>query len=248
MVVVVFAGVFVATAAIFLAVMALAVGDRARVFKAVSPGMLPPMGLVFGLIVGFLAAGLWGDVSEARTAVNREASALRSVVLVTEAAFPGRPSARMDALVRRHIEDAVVKEWPAMAHQHATLTVVPAPLAAALRLALEADARTPGQATAQRELVSLLDDALDARRQRIIVSRSTINWVKWSAVLGLAALTLVAIAFVHSDNRKTAALAMGLFACAVAVTLVMIASQDRPFTGEFGVKPDVLMQVLPPAR
>ncbi len=53
---------------------------------------------------------------------------------------------------------------------------------------------------------------------------------------------------VHSDDRRSAAIAMGLFASAVAVTLVMIVSQDRPFSGEFGVRPDVLVHVLPPAR
>jgi hypothetical protein len=248
MVVVIFAGVFLATAAIFFGVMACAVGDRAQAFKAVSPGMLPPMGLVFALIVGFLAAGLWGDVAQARLAVNREASALRSTVLVADAAFPGAPAARMNALVRRQIHAAAASEWPAMARQQATLTVVPAPLAAALSLALRLDARSQGQRTAQRELVTLLDTALDSRRQRIIVSGSTVNWVKWTAVLALAALTLIAIAFVHSGNRRTAAIAMALFASAVAVTLVMIVAQDRPFSGAFGVKPDVLLQVLPPAR
>jgi hypothetical protein len=33
----------------------LAVDDRARAFKAVSPGMLPPLGIIFGLLVGFVA-------------------------------------------------------------------------------------------------------------------------------------------------------------------------------------------------
>jgi hypothetical protein len=46
----------------------------------------------------------------------------------------------------------------------------------------------------------------------------------------------------------TTAIAMGLFASAVAVTLVMIAAQDRPFSGEFGVKPDVLLHALPRGR
>jgi hypothetical protein len=248
LVVVVFAATYLITAAMYFGVMAVAVGDRAVAFKAVSPGMLPPMGLVFGLIVGFLAAGLWGDVSQARTAVNREASSLRSVVLVTGAAFPGRPAARMDALVRQHIRYAAAREWPAMAHQDATLTVVPVPLARALRLALTLEPHGDGQVTAQRDLVSSLENALDARRQRLIVSGSQINWVKWSAVIALALLTLLAIAFVHSGNRRTAAIAMGVFASAVAVTLVMIASQDRPFSGQFGVKPDVLLQVLPAGR
>ena len=50
---------------------------------------------------------------------------------------------------------------------------------------------------AQRELVSLLDGAFDARRQRITVSSATVNWVKWASILALAGLTLVSIAFVH---------------------------------------------------
>jgi hypothetical protein len=64
-------------------------------------------------------------------------------------------------------------------------------------------------------------------------------------VILLGALTLLAIAFVHCDNRLTAAITLGLFASAVAVSLVMIAAQARPFAGQLGVKPDPLAQVEP---
>jgi Protein of unknown function (DUF4239) len=241
----VFALTFLATAAVYLVVMALAVGERGAAFKAFSPGMLPPMGLLFGLLVGFLAAQVWSDAGRAQEAVNREASALRSVVLLVHA-FPGEPETRMDALVRRHIRDAADEEWPAMAHQRATLTVIPAPLAQGLQLAIGLSPRTEGQKAAQREIVDSLQSALDARRQRIIVSESSVNWVKWTGVILVALLTLIAIAFVHSDNRLTAALAMGIFAAAVAVSLMLIAAQERPFSGQFAVSPDVLIQVMPP--
>ena len=105
--------------------------------------------------------------------------------------------------------------------------------------------RTEGQKTAQREIVASLQDALDARRQRIIVSESSVNWVKWTGVILVAALTLLAIAFVQSDNRLTAAISLWLFASAVACSLVLIAAQDRPFDGEFRVRPDVLQEVEP---
>ena len=59
----------------------------------------------------------------------------------------------------------------------------------------------------------------------------------------LAALTLVAIACVHSDHRRTALVAMSIFGGAAAVTLILIASYARPFSGEFGINPDVLLQV-----
>ena len=139
----------------------------------------------------------------------------------------------------------VTQEWPDMEHQRATLSVVPGPLAAALKLAVGLPAQTPGQIVAQRDMASSLETAFDARRQRIIISESSVNWAKWVAVIALGVLTLFAIAFVHSGNRRTARIAIGLFAAAMAVSLVMIAVQDRPFSGPFRIKPTVLVQVDP---
>jgi len=125
------------------------------------------------------------------------------------------------------------------------LTVVPDALRDALQLALSLEPRTEGQKTAQRELVASLESALDARRQRIILSESSVNWGKWTGVILVGALTLLAIAFVQSENRLAAAIALWLFASAMACSVVLIASQDRPFSGPFGISPDVLEQVVP---
>jgi len=240
-----FAASFLVAAAVYLIVIALAKGERARAFSNLSPGMLPPMGLLYGLIVGFLAVQVWNDAGQAQEAVNREANALRSVVLLAHA-FPGEPEHRLRVLVRRQIRTEADDEWPEMAHQRATLTVIPPSLAGALQLAISLDARTGGQSIAQRQMVDSLEAALDARRDRIIVSRSSVNWAKWIGVILVASLTLLAIAFVHIDNRLTTALAMGIFSAAVAVSLLLIVAQERPFSGPFAVTPDVLLQVEPP--
>ena len=47
--VVIFAGTYAMTTAIYGIVIGLAAGERARAFKAVSPGMLSPLGIIFGL-------------------------------------------------------------------------------------------------------------------------------------------------------------------------------------------------------
>ncbi len=72
--------IYLFTAAVYLVVTRLAVGERQRAFKAISPGILPPLAVVFALPVGFLAAQVWSDADRANTAINREASALRGVV------------------------------------------------------------------------------------------------------------------------------------------------------------------------
>ena len=241
---VVFVATYVVAAAIYLVVVALATGRRAQGFASVSPGLLPPMGLLFGLLVAFLASQVWNDADRARVAVDREASAVRSVVLLSHA-FPGAPERRFRVLMRRHVEDAVSQEWPAMSRGEATLTRVPVALDGALRLALTVEPRTEGQKTAQRELVASVQNALDARRQRIILSESSVNWIKWTAVILVGVLTLLAIAVVQSGNGLGAALALWLFASAMACSLVLIAAQDRPFSGQFRIRPDVLQQVEP---
>ena len=61
------------------------------------------------------------------------------------------------------------------------------------------------QRAAQPEMIKALHTALDARRQRIVVSQNTVGAVKWTAILLQGLCTLVAIAMVHSDNRLTQA-------------------------------------------
>jgi Protein of unknown function (DUF4239) len=242
--VVVLAAMTLLTAGIYALVMWLAQGGRADALKAVSPGMLPPMGILFALIVGFMAVGVWDNVERADEAIADEASALRSVVILSDE-LPPDLGARMRSLIRRQIEDAVNDEWPDMAEQRAKLTAISAPLSEALHLAVGFDPQSDGQTVTQRELVTSIQSALDARRQRIVVSESSINSVKWAGLIALASLTLFAIGMVHSGNRTTARIAMGLFAVAVAVVITMLASQDEPFAGQLGLDPDVLEQVLP---
>src|SRR5262249_35405911 len=87
MAVIVFGLTYLLAGLIHVVVQALAAGERARAFRSVSPGMLPPLGIVFGLFLGFTAAQVWSDNANASAAVDREASALRSVVLLA-ASFP----------------------------------------------------------------------------------------------------------------------------------------------------------------
>jgi hypothetical protein len=243
---VILGAIYVFTAGLYFLISALAVGERARAFKGISPGVLPPLAIIFALLVGFLAAQVWNDADRANTAVNREASALRATVLLA-AGFPGEPEARLRDLIRRYIQDAVTQEWPAMARRNATLAIAPARLAEALRLALTLTPRSDGQVAAQREMVASLQNALEARRQRIILSRSSINWVKWTVLLVQAGLTLLTIAMVHSDNRAANRIILAIFATGVGAAVVLIASHSRPFTGEISVAPTVLLQVMPEA-
>ena len=241
---VVLAATFLVTEVIYRTVMGLATGERGRDFKAVSPGLFPPLGIIFGLLVAFLASQAWGDVDRAHATVNREASALRTVVLLSQA-LPASSGDQLRGAIRRHIEEAQTTEWPAMAEGRATLKMIPVALAEALQATLAMTPEGAGQVAAQREIAVALETAADARRQRILISQAHVNWIKWMSLFVQAVCTLVAVAMVHSDNRRSARFALGLYATAMAVCIFLIVAHDRPFNGPNSVTPAPLLQVEP---
>jgi hypothetical protein len=247
MAVVIFLATYAVTFAIYWIVLRLAVGERVKGFKAVSPGLLPPLGIIFGLLVAFLASQAWGDVERAHTAVNHEASSLRGVVLLTNV-FPQESRDRIRGLIRAHIEQAQSQEWPEMARREVNLTMIPESLAHALQVAVATPVEGPGQIAAQREVITGLENALDARRQRILISESQMNVVKWTTLVVMGVCFLVMVALVHCDNELALRLALGSFATAIAISIVLITAHDRPFTGSGRVPPAPLLQVLPNAE
>jgi hypothetical protein len=68
-------------------------------------------------LVGFIAVEVWNNYDKTKVAVATEASALRALVLLAEN-LPEDQKMRIHALIDRHIEEAVNKEWPTMARQH----------------------------------------------------------------------------------------------------------------------------------
>lgn len=243
MAVIVFGITYLVTAAIYVAVYRLAMGRWGQRLKGSSAGMLPPVGILFGLFVAFTAAQGWSQTERAAAAVDREASALRGV-LVYAAALPQTQQTRLRDLIAGYVARAVEVEWPHLSEQTATLAVNPQKLSSALALVLSEAPASRSQEIAQREIVSNMNAALDARRTRILISREHVNIIKWAALLLQAVCALVTIAFVHSDTRIAGGLMMTVFATGIAASVLVVLAHDRPFVGQFKIGPDPLLQVV----
>ena len=239
MAVVIFATTYLVAAAVFWCATRLWTDKRSHLPDR---GMLSPLGVVFGLLVVFTVAQVGGHLEQASNSVTSEASALREVVLLTDS-LPQEEAAKLRALISRHIKTAVTEEWPAMAEGRASLAMQPVALSEALRETLDFPSSSETQRMAQGEIVRGLEKALEARRQRIVISQSAVNWVKWFGLVVTGLCVLVGIALVHVDNHRNCAISMGLFATGIATSLLLIASHTRPFTGEISVGPGLLQQV-----
>ncbi|SAK79937.1 hypothetical protein AWB80_04979 [Caballeronia pedi] len=244
---VVFGATFLAGAVIHVITGWLAAGRHGASYKAISPGLLSPIGVIFGLFIAFTAAQVWNDTSRADAAIDSEAGALRSVVVMS-AVLPPEAQTELRKLIRDYIQEVAGTEWPLMAQGVVTLNISPPALNKAIQFTLSLKVETPGQQTAQRDVAASLEQALAARRERILISRSEVSGVKWACLSFLAVCLLCAIALVHGENRLTSAVAIGLFSAALATTVLLILAHDRPFTGEIALTPEPLLQVMPADR
>ena len=128
-----------------------------------------------------------------------------------------------------------------MAQRRLTMETMPTHLIDARKVALALQPADETQRMVQREIINDVHRALEARRERIVVSQTSVSVVKWAAILLQGLCALVAIAMVHSDNRP-------IFAMGIAVSVLLIAAYSRPFTGGFRSGPSSSSRSSRPSR
>jgi uncharacterized membrane-anchored protein YhcB (DUF1043 family) len=234
----------VATVILYVALM-LSKCAVAQSLKTITPTTLTPLGVILGLVIGFLAARVWANLDRANQYVGQEAGALRETILLTDS-LPADIRTGVRQAVQRHIDLIHSEEWPAMARGKATLESIAVGLAEAMTVLLSFTPAQSNQQLAQQRALVAIEQALEARRNRILLSQAEIAPIQWSVILVLAILVLVTIALVHIDRPLAIGVTLFIFSTAISICLVLLLVYDRPFgAGGFTVRPTVLRAVLP---
>jgi hypothetical protein len=239
----VFALCYVLAAIVFFAVATISRLAIARKLNATTPVMLTPLAVIAGLLIAFLASRVWSNVDRANTYVAHEASAIRQSVLLADT-LPEDTRTAVRSALKQHLRFIEADDWPAMAQGRANLRRIPPGLSDAMKALLSFVPLEPGQQVAQERAVIAVEQALEARRHRIVLSQATIAPIQWLVIFLLDVLILLTIAFVHLNQRAAAVANLITFSTAVACCLVLLMVHDRPFaTGGITIQPDALRDV-----
>ncbi len=232
-----------ALAAIVLAAAIAVEGRRiAGALNATTPTMLTPISVIAGLLIAFLAARVWANLDRANTLVVQEASAIRESALLADA-LPGDTRTAVQGTIQTYLRFVEAEDFPAMAAGRASLRRPPG-LSEAMSILLAFVPVAPGQQIAQERAVAAVAHALEARRSRILLSRTAISSIQWLVIVILDVLILLIIAMVHLGRRSTAAVNLVIFSTAIAACLVLLIVNDRPFAaGGFTVQPRELLEI-----
>jgi hypothetical protein len=180
------------------------------------------------LLLAFLASRVWTHVDRAGEYIGQEASALRQTVLLADTLPPDVRNNVRDS-IKRHLHFIETQDWPAMGRVQATLQAIPAGLTDAMAAVLSFTPAQPTQQLAQERAVIAIENAFEARRNRIRLSQLQIAPIQWAVIVVLTMLIMVTIAMIHIDNRPAMAATLFIFSTAVAVCIVLLMVYDRPF-------------------
>jgi hypothetical protein len=243
-VLIVFAFCYLLAALILVGLAVLSRSPIAGALQVTTPAMLTPLAVIFGLVIAFLATRVWGNLDHAQAYVVEEASGIREAVLISRVL----PSDTRDAL-RKEIENYLnfvdQVDWPAMLRgQEGLLHQTPAGLPEALTILLSFVPQQPGQQLAQSHAVTAIEQVLQARRKRILLSEAVISLPQWMVIIVLDALVLFTIGTVHASRYTTAVVNMAIFSTAVASCVVLLMINDRPFnSGGIAIQPTALHEL-----
>jgi len=133
-----------------------------------------------------------------------------------------------------------------MASGRANLQSIAVGLAEAMTELLSFTPVQANQQLAQQRALVAIEQALEARRNRVLLSQAEIAPIQWIVIIVLAVLILITLAMVLIENRIAMAITMFIYSTAFAFCLVLLMAYDRPFgVGGFSVQPTVLRDIMP---
>ena len=152
----------------------------------------------------------------------------------------------MQGAVAAHIKSVEEDEWPAMARRDAIQAHSPRALIGAIAAILAFTPERAGEQLAQNRALAALETALEARRNRIMLSGVTLDRTQWWVIMGLFCLVIATVAMVHADSPFSNAIALFLVASAAATSFVLLLAYDHPLNALGGafVKPTLLRDIV----
>jgi|SRR5450830_429813 len=197
-----------------------------RTLQGVAPPFINIIGVLFGLTIAFLANDTWSAHDRAMKSVYKEADSLHSIAVLSNT-LPGPLKTRLRQALVGYAR-ASADEWQLLA-QRTTSPEVMARADALLMLLASPEIDQAAGSNVQALMLRKVSELRDERDQRVALSQTHVNPLKWMGMGFLGLLTLLSIAAVHLDRPRAALVATLLFALAAAPTAAIVLIQGNPF-------------------
>jgi len=215
-------------------------------------GTVQAIGVFYGITVGLIAVGVWNTNSNAADLVSREAVSIGSLYRdVSGYPAPVRDELRLK--LREYTVFVIEQAWPAQKQGHGQSlnagTVIMDEFQARL---YTFEPATPGQVSLHNETLKAYNSFIENRRLRIDAVDNGLSAVMWAVIWWGAAISIGVAYFFNIPDVKLHAILIALISGFLALVLLMIVINDKPFYGYVSISPApyklILNRVIDVAR
>lgn len=190
------------------------------------------VGVVYAVLLAFVAVAAWERVDAADAVVQREAGMVGDIRRLADG-LPSAVGPQLRGAAIAYAKTVRGDEWAAMAGGERP-RAAQADLETIERLILAHEPASLTETNLQGRLLGLLTDLFDARRDRLTIADAQIRPIIWWT-LGVGYLVLVGMSFMFGLERRRHLTLSGLTAISTGLVLFMIVQLDRPFMGSVAV-------------
>lgn len=209
--------------------------------QGIAPPFINIVGVLFALTLAFLANDTWIAHDRAVKAVYKEADSLHAIATLSKQ-LPAPLQDEVRQAVMAYAESTIT-EWPYLASRNTNQKVSDNADQLVGLLASSRMASASGS-NVQEVMLRKMGEITDERDQRIALSQTHVNPLKWLGMGFLGLLTLISVAIVHLEKPRAAFAAMLIFALAAAPTAAIVLVQGNPFQPPANVTPDPIVRVI----
>lgn len=199
------------------------------------------VGGVYAVLLAFVVVVVWERHTTAETRVAQEANALGDLFRNSQAFAPAARDSLVDAIdgyARAVIDD----EWAAMDDGRTSPAALRA-YAVLWQSYVRFVPRTEREVLWYRTSLDRLNELGDARRLRLLSSRTRVPNVMWSVLL-TGGLITIAFSFLFGTKRAwTQSLMVAVVSVTVSLVLLLISVLQHPFSGSARVDSEALQQI-----
>jgi hypothetical protein len=200
------------------------------------------VGVVYAVLLAFIAVATWESFAAANTVVAVEANYVgnlfRDTIALPE---PSRSEIRRE--LRAYLDLVIDEEWTDQARGKIDPAHAWTPLERLHATLVKIHPANLGESVVQAEILRTLNELYSARRGRLLAASEGVPAIVWW-IMGLGGALTVVFSFFFGVPSFRMHLAMtGMLAASLALVFVLIIELDWPFRGTLSVSPGALAAV-----
>ena len=201
------------------------------------------VGMVFAVLLGFIAVAAWEAYGKAGDSAAIEAS-LAGDIFRDATLLPEPLRTQLLGDMHEYVEIVIKKEWPAMGRNEPVDQQGWAPLEKFHKGLMGLKSSDPIQVALFSEIFARVNQLYDARRARLSASQDHVDNALWTVVLVGVIIMIGFSLFMGMESIVFHYAMTAVVAITFALMIALIFAFDFPFRGEVQIGPDQFETVL----